>query len=47
MILQAISPSIAGLLGFGMFSLIILLTFVVAYAKRDVSINITILELHK
>ena len=47
MILQAISPSIAGLLGFGMFSLIILLAFTIAHAKRDVSINITVLELHQ
>lgn len=47
MILQAISPSLAGLIGFGVFSLIILLAFSVAYAKRDVSINITLLEFHK
>jgi len=47
MILQAISPSVAGFLGFGVFSLIILLAFAVAYAKRDVSINITLLEFHK
>jgi len=47
MILLAISPSLAGLIGFGMFSLIILLAFSVAYAKRDVSINITLLEFHK
>lgn len=47
MILQTVSASLAGLIGFGVFSLIILLAFSVAYAKRDVSINITLLEFHK
>ena len=47
MILQAILPSIASLIAFSVFGIILLITLAVAYAKRDVSISVTLLEYHR
>lgn len=47
MILQIVSASLASLIAFGTFALFLLLAFAVAYAKRDVSINITVFELNR
>lgn len=46
MVLPAITPPTAALIGFALFSLFILLAFTVAYAKRDVTIDITVFEFH-
>lgn len=40
------TASSATLLAFGLFSLFVLLAFAVAYAKRDVKIDITLFEFH-
>ncbi len=42
MILTIALSSIAPLIGFAVFSLFLLLAFAVAYAKRDVEINMEI-----
>ncbi len=42
MILTTALSSVAPLIGFGVFSLFLLLAFAVAYAKRDVEINMNI-----
>lgn len=47
MILTAIPPSAAVLLTFGVFALFVLLAFTLAYAKRDVQISITFLEVRR
>ena len=47
MILTAIPPSVAVLVAFGVFALFVLLAFALAYAKRDVHINITFLEVRR
>lgn len=47
MVLDVVTPSVAALIGFVLFALFILLAFAVAYAKRDVEINITLLEFHR
>ncbi|CQH65423.1 uncharacterized protein HHUB_6118 (plasmid) [Halobacterium hubeiense] len=46
MILQALTTLPATALVFGLFSLFVLLAFAVAYAKRDVTIDITVFEFH-
>ncbi|SFT02779.1 hypothetical protein SAMN04488556_3943 [Halostagnicola kamekurae] len=47
MILTTAFPPTAALIGFTVFSLFLLVAFVVAYAKRDVEINITFLEYNR
>ena len=47
MILTAIPPLAAALTAFAAFSIFLLLAFTVAYAKRDVHIEITLLELRR
>lgn len=47
MILTAIPPSAAVLVAFGVFALFMLLAFALAYAKRDVHISITFLEVRR
>ena len=46
MILAILTPSAVTLLAFALFSIVVLLTFAVAYAKRDITIDITLFELH-
>jgi len=38
---------VVSLIGFGSFALFLLMAFVVAYAKRDVEITVTLLEYHR
>jgi len=47
MVLEIIPPSTAALIGFATFALFLLLALAVAYAKRDVTINITLFEVHR
>lgn len=47
MLLQVVPTSVAALIGFATFAVILLLAFAIAYAKRDVSINITFFEYHR
>jgi hypothetical protein len=46
MILQTIPLWVAALMAFTTFATFVLLAFCVAYAKRDVSIDLTVLEIH-
>ena len=47
MVLEIVTPSTAALIGFGTFALFLLLALAVAYAKRDVIIDITVFEVHR
>ncbi len=47
MFLKAVPPSAVALIGFTAFAILLLVTFAVAYAKRDVKINITLFEFHR
>jgi len=47
MILQAALPPTATLIGIVVFTLLLVVAFSVAHAKRDVEINITLLEFHR
>lgn len=46
MILPSFTMLPATAIVFGLFSLFVLLAFAVAYAKRDVTIDITLFEFH-
>jgi len=46
MILQTIPLWAASLIGFTTFAIFLLMALAVAYAKRDVSIDLTMLEIH-
>lgn len=46
MILTAIPSSAVALIGFSAFAIFMLLALAVAYAKRDVTINVTLFEFH-
>jgi hypothetical protein len=46
MFLSAITTFPVTAIVFGLFSLFVLLFFTVAYAKRDVTIDITVFEFH-
>lgn len=47
MILIAVPPSAAMLVVFGIFALFTLLAFALAYAKRDIHVSITFLEIRR
>lgn len=47
MILTMIAPLAAALIAFGVFAIFVLLAFTVAYAKRDVHIDVTFLEVRR
>lgn len=47
MILTALTPSVAVFISFAVFAVLIVVAFVTAYAKRDVTIDVTLLEFHR
>lgn len=47
MLLEAIQPSVAALIGFTVFAILLFVTFTVAYSKRDVYISITFFEFRR
>lgn len=46
MFLEVATPSVAALVGFSVLALFVLMGFAVAYAKRDVTIDVTVFEFH-
>lgn len=45
MILTVLTPSVATLIAFAFFSIVVLLSFAIAHAKRDVTVEITFFKL--
>ena len=47
MLLTIVPPSVAVIAAFVVFALFVLLAFALAYAKRDIYIDITFFEIHR